>query len=76
MLFSLGTSDEGVCANREELGMGKVLGDVKLWAKGNTWWGTGSRDGEDRSWYRHRAFFRFTRLPRRRGCRGAQGNAP
>lgn len=45
--FTLANADETVCANREELGMPVVLGEIRLWAEGNTWWGTGTRDGAE-----------------------------
>jgi hypothetical protein len=46
-VMTVSTSDESVCAGREELGRSSILGDVRMWAKGNTWWGVASRDGSD-----------------------------
>lgn len=44
-IVSVTTSDETMCANREELGRGMILGDVRLRAKGNTFWGEARRAG-------------------------------
>ena len=41
---TVSTSDEAMCASREELGRPSILGtEVRIWAKGNTWWGIARR---------------------------------
>ena len=45
--LSLSSSDEVVCANREELGSPLILGSIRMRAVGNTWFGMGRRNGQD-----------------------------
>jgi hypothetical protein len=45
--LTISSSDEVVCANREELGSAAVLGRIKMWSEGNTWFGVACRNGQD-----------------------------